>query len=198
MKNKKCGSQISRYVCICILFAILNTFSVYADIYMYIDDDGGIHFTNVPTSDESKYVLYVKGKPLHLESKNSESRYDHIILEASDKYDIPFHLLKAIIKVESGFNPDAVSKKGAVGLMQIMPDTNKDLNISDLYNPRENIMGGTSYFKKLLNKFNGKLTLALAAYNAGPTIVDKLNDIPPYRETENYVRKVMTYYNNFK
>lgn len=172
-------------------FLYFNT-HVSADIYMFIDSEGGIHFTNVPTS--SDYVLFVKEKPDNYKLKINENRYDHIIEEAAQKYNIPFSLLKAIIKVESGFDSKAVSKKGAVGLMQIMPENNKNLNVRDPYNPWENIMGGSYYLKKLLSQFEGKLPLALAAYNAGPTVVDKYKTIPPYKETENYVRKVMTYY----
>ncbi|MBU0993714.1 MAG: lytic transglycosylase domain-containing protein [Proteobacteria bacterium] len=172
-------------------FLYFNNY-VSADIYMFIDGEGGIHFTNVPTS--SDYVLFVKERPDSYNLKINENRYDHIIKEASQRYDVPFSLLKAIIKVESGFNSKAVSRKGAVGLMQIMPENNKNLNVQDPYNPWENIMGGSCYFKKLLSKFEGKLPLALAAYNAGPTVVDKYKTIPPYEETENYVRKVMTYY----
>ena len=163
-----------------------------ADIYMYVDSDGGIHFTNVPTS--SDYVLYIKERSEPDYSGYDENKYDHIIMEASRRYELPFSLVKAIIKVESGFNSKAVSKKGAVGLMQIMPENHGFLNIRDPYDPRENIMGGAFYLKRLLNRFKGKLPLALAAYNAGPSVVDKYKKVPPYKETKNYVKKVMTYY----
>ena len=179
-------------------FSLCNMNSVYGDIYMYIDNNGCIHFTNVPTQSESEYVLYVKGKADKINNSIVENKYDEIIREASLKYDVPFQLLKAIIKVESGFDSKAVSKKGAIGLMQIMPENNKDLNVRNPYNPRENIMGGTSYLKQMLTRFEGKLPLALAAYNAGPSAVEKYRDIPPFKETENYVYKVMTYYNILK
>ena len=165
---------------------------VMADIYMYVDSEGGIHFTNVPTS--SDYVLYIRERPEPNYSGYDENKYDHIILEASRRYELPFSLLKAIIKVESGFNSKAVSKKGAVGLMQIMPENHGYLNIRDPYDPRENIMGGSFYLKRLLTRFKGKLPLALAAYNAGPSAVDKYQRVPPYKETKNYVKKVMTCY----
>jgi soluble lytic murein transglycosylase-like protein len=99
------------------------------------------------------------------------------------------------MKVESDFNSLAVSKKGAMGLMQIMPQNIKTLRIKDPFNPRENIMGGgTCYFKQLLNRFDGKIKLALAAYHAGPNNVDRYKRIPPFKETEDYVRRVMKYY----
>lgn len=166
---------------------------VSADIYMFVDKEGGIHFTNVPTS--SDYVLFIKERPDRPSSAIvDQNQYDPIIKEASQKYDVPFSLLKAMIKVESGFDPNAVSRKGAVGLMQIMPENHRRLNIIDPYDPRENIMGGSRYIKELLNKFQGKLQLALAAYNAGPTVVDRYQAIPPYQETESYVKQVMNCY----
>ena len=182
---------------LCVILSILTGVStLYADIYMFIDSDGVAHFTNVPTS--SKYKVYMREKSLRFRRTYSTNRYDHIISEASKRHGISFPLLKAQIKVESDFNPRAVSKKGALGLMQIMPENVKALRIKDPFNPRENIMGGARYFKKLLKRFKGRLPLALAAYNAGPEAVDQYKRIPPYRETENYVQKVMKYYYVFK
>jgi soluble lytic murein transglycosylase-like protein len=160
-----------------------------ADIYMSIDSNGVLHFTDAPTS--SHYRLYIKERPHNMDSRKT---YDHIIGEASQAMGISFHLLKALIRVESNFNAKAVSKKGAMGLMQIMPENIKPLKIRDPFDPRDNVMGGAFYFKHLLNRFEGKLPLALAAYNAGPTIVDQYQAIPPIKETIDFVKKVMEFY----
>jgi len=103
-------------------------------------------------------------------------------------------LLKALIKIESDFNPLAISHAGAKGLMQIMPENIKALNIKDPFDPWENIMGGARYLKQLLKRFNGELHLALAAYNAGPNAVESYQRIPPFKETEDFVKKVLEYY----
>lgn len=165
---------------------------------MYIDKDGVTHFTNVPTSTAGDYRVYIRERPKRISKTYSSKKYDNYIAEASQRHGVSFSLLKAIIKAESDFNPQAVSKKGALGLMQIMPQNLKSLQIADPFDPWENIMGGTQYFKKLLKRFNGNHSLSLAAYNAGPTAVDFYKSIPPIRETENYVEKVMKYYYSFK
>jgi soluble lytic murein transglycosylase len=167
-----------------------------ADIYKYIDSNGVLHFTNAPTS--SDYRLYIKERPAILLQVSSIGKYEPIISAASQRHGISAHLLKAIIKVESDYNPQAVSRKGAKGLMQIMPETIKALNIANVFDPWENIMGGARYFKQLFNRYEGKLPLALAAYNAGPGVVDRFGSIPPFRETEAYVEKVIKYYYSFK
>jgi len=163
-----------------------------ADIYRYIDSSGVLHFTNAPTS--SEYRLYIKEKPVVMPAVSASGPYGPIISAAARRHGISPHLLQAMIKVESDYNPQAVSSKGAKGLMQIMPATTRDLNIVDVFDPRENIMGGARYFKQLFNRYNGKLPLALAAYNAGPAAVDRFGSIPPIRETEEYVEKVIKYF----
>lgn len=165
-----------------------------ADIYSYIDHAGVIHFTNVPTSSRTDYKIYIREKTRKTKSAAATDAYDDLIQEASTRHDISFHLLKAIIKAESDFNPHAVSRSGAMGLMQIMPGTMKDFKINNPFDPQENIMAGASFFKTLYQRFEGRLPLALAAYNAGPRAVEQYQSIPPFRETENYVRKVMQYY----
>ncbi len=170
---------------------------VQADIYRYIDEKGVMHFTNVPTSSRAKYRVFLKEKPSVIQRYSSE-KYDELISHASERYGVSFPLLKAIIKAESDFDPYAVSKKGATGLMQIMPQNFKPLGIRDPFDPWQNINAGARYFKQMFDRFKGKLALSLAAYNAGPTAVDRYKTIPPYEETEEYVRRVMKYYYNYK
>lgn len=167
-----------------------------ADIYTFIDSDGVLHFTNVPTS--SDYKLYIKERPEKLEHRHDSQKFDDIIRDAQKKYGIEFSLIKAIIKVESGFNPRAVSRVGATGLMQIMPTNYASLSVNDPFNPMDNIMGGALYLQRLLRRYENKLPLALAAYNAGPEAVDRYKQIPPYKETQNYVKKVMETYSWYK
>lgn len=120
--------------------------------------------------------------------------FSELITTLSQKYGVDPKLISSIIKAESNFNPDAVSKAGASGLMQLMPETANALGVTNIFAPEENIEGGIKYFKGLLNEFNQNLPLALAAYNAGPEIVKKTNNIPQIAETQNYVKKVLSYY----
>lgn len=115
---------------------------------------------------------------------------------AADKYGIDMNLLKAVAKTESNFNAGTVSSAGAIGVMQLMPSTASSLGVQNPYNAEENIMGGAKYLSQLLQKYNGSLSLTLAAYNAGSGNVDKYNGIPPFTETQNYVKKVLGYYGN--
>jgi soluble lytic murein transglycosylase-like protein len=172
--------------------------SVHADIYMYIDANGVMHFTNTPTSNEHEYKVYVKERTSVSKKFYSTNKYDHFITDASEQTGVDSRLLKAMIKAESDFNTRAISKKGAMGLMQIMPENFKMLDLENPFDPLQNIRAGARYFQQLYKRFNGKLALSLAAYNAGPTAVDRYKRIPPYQETEEYVRRVLRYYRTFK
>ena len=124
----------------------------------------------------------------------SKTRINELIDEYSQKYGLDSDFVKAVVKQESGFNEKATSKCGAMGLMQLMPGTAKALNVADPYNARDNIEGGVKYLKGLMDRFDGDMKLALAAYNAGPNVVKKYNGIPPYNETQNYVKNIMSMY----
>jgi soluble lytic murein transglycosylase-like protein len=176
--------------------AFTHTGPCRADIYKYIDSSGVVHFTNVPTS--SNYKLYIKEKSERETRPVHHTAYDSIIKKASSKYGVDFSLVKAVIQVESGFDPGAVSRKGAKGLMQIMPQNYTSLNVTDPFDPSQNIMGGTLYLKQLIHRYNNKLPLVLAAYNAGPNAVDRYRSIPPFSETRRYVEKVMRIYSTIK
>lgn len=125
--------------------------------------------------------------------QNMPESMDSIFEEASAKYGVSSNLLKVVAKAESNFNPNAVSKAGAIGVMQLMPATARSLGVSDPYDARQNIMGGAKYLKENLERFDGNVSLALAAYNAGPNSVQKYGGIPPYKETQNYVKTVTSY-----
>lgn len=186
-KNIRYGSLL-----ILLLYVLLFSFPARADIFTYIDGDGVIHFTNVPTAGNCR--VFIKENRGDLRRYSVPDLYDHFISAAAENHGVSFSLLKAVIKAESNFDSNAVSPKGAVGLMQIMPGNFQLLKVSDPYDPWENIMGGAEYLRYLLDTFDGELSLALAAYNAGPTRVQSCKGIPPIRETEEYVQRVMKYY----
>ena len=171
------------------------------DIYQAQLSNGTLLFTDSPTSD-GFVPLYLDKKPLPSRTKvNSRTfplldSWDDEILAASARYGVPAELIKAVIVAESGANPNALSPVGAQGLMQLMPGTAKDLGVTDAWDPLQNIDGGTRYLKMLLGRFPN-LRHAIAGYNAGPHNVTKYGGIPPFKETQHYVRRVMDVYDFF-
>jgi len=130
--------------------------------------------------------------------RKKERLFHPIILQVASRHDIDPALVKAIIMAESGYNPNAISKRGAKGLMQLMPSTAEALGVEDVFNPEQNISGGVRYFKLLVNRFDGDVKLALAAYNAGSKIVRHYQGVPPYKSTHYYIEKVFKYYELYK
>lgn len=169
-----------------------------ADIFKHVDEEGVLHLTNVPSDPNVKYVLVMREKRILFQPNIDITKYDSIINRAADKFKLDSALIKAIIKAESNFNHRAVSPVGAQGLMQLMPKTASALKVDDSFHPEKNIEGGARYLRYLLNIYKGDLSLALAAYNAGEGAVAKYNyNIPPYRETQNYVKRVLSFYRSF-
>ena len=166
------------------LLLTLSCGDTFADIYKYIDINGTTHYTNMPQNGKYKKIMDENGR-------KSRVNYEHIISRKSAKYNIRMSVIKAVITAESNWDPKAVSKKGAIGLMQLMPATARDMKIRDPYDPEENIEAGTRYLRYLLNRFNGNMRLALAAYNAGPARVERTGGIPHITETRKYVKRVM-------
>jgi hypothetical protein len=165
-----------------------------AAIYRYVDQDGVVHFTNVPT--HVRFRLYIP--ETRMDFATYFYRYDGIIQKASVQHGVDFSLIKAVIKAESDFDRKAVSDKGARGLMQLMPQTAQVMAVTDPFDPHENIHAGVRYLKYLLASFRNNVPLALAAYNAGENAVRKYGRIPPYEETRTFVDRVLRYWDEFK
>jgi soluble lytic murein transglycosylase-like protein len=180
-----------------------------ADMFSYTDAEGVVHFSNRATGD-GRYHLLAKSPPSKARRAGTSavlpsdtsgdrfSRYDEWIHQAAILYQIPEELIRAVIMVESNYDPRAVSGTGAQGLMQLMPETGLRMQMRDAFDPRENIFAGTRYLRVLANMFNGDLELTVAGYNAGEGAVVRYAGIPPYEETQGYVTRVLTYYRRYR
>jgi len=199
------------------LFSLFAVSGASAAIYSYRDDKGRLFLTDNPPNNSYKIVVTTQKDragpdlpgavapaqvmsamaPQKILLPNDET-FSEIINEAARRHGVDPYLVKAVIKVESDFDPGALSSKGATGLMQLIPSTAKLVGCRDAFSPRDNIMGGTRYLRMMLDRFDGILDYALAGYNAGPGRVEQYNGVPPFRETRNYVTKVNHYYRQFR
>ncbi|WP_149212124.1 lytic transglycosylase domain-containing protein [Geobacter sp. FeAm09] len=183
---------------------LIAVMPAHADIYRYEDAEGIVHFTDAPTDKRFKVFMrdLKKDKQLRTRLKFAASvnpaEYDHIIKTYADKYGVDQSLIKAVIHAESGYNPNAVSPKGASGLMQLMPGTAKSLKVGNSFDPKDNVEGGVKYLRFLLDTFRGDVSLAVAAYNAGLNKVARYGGIPPYAETRTYVNRVLSYMQSYR
>lgn len=190
-------SQFLAIILIAIAFSLTGIDSpCYGGIYRYIDENGDYHFTNCPK--DPRFELHIPEEGDSRRVRVDPDQYDPMIEEFSSKYGVDSALVKAVIQAESGFNSYAVSRKGAKGLMQLMPQTAMQWRVVDVFDPRQNIEGGVRHLKHLLQTFENNLALSIAAYNAGKEVVIQNYSIPPYDETQNYVRKVLRYYESYK
>ena len=170
-------------------------------LYRYVDQRGVVHFTNAPTDRrfarlDPAPVSTARHATRERPRAGRQGRYDALIESAARHHGVPAALVKAVIATESAFRPDAVSPKGAMGLMQLMPQTARVLGVESPFRAEENVYGGTRYLRRLHDRF-GSWTHTLAAYNAGPTAVARYRGVPPYPETRQYVKKVLSYYRRF-
>jgi soluble lytic murein transglycosylase-like protein len=197
----------SRAATICLCAGVILAAPCRADIYSHIDKDGVVHFTNIrrPGRKWKRIMRTGPGKARVVHARRSHklapdryTRYDTHIREAAALYHIPEALVRAVIRVESDYDPRAVSRVGAAGLMQLMPKTANGLGVTDRFDPRQNIFGGTRFLRLMANRLRGDLPLTIAAYHAGPGAVKKYKGIPPYRTTQTYVRLVLARYYKYR
>lgn len=168
-----------------------------ADVYFYKDNQGVLTFTNVPNHAGYRRVIRDADAQELVSSSNGRA-YEDLIRTASGRHSVDVDLIRAVIKAESDFRANVRSHKGAMGLMQLMPETARLHNVADAYDPTENVEGGVRHLKMLLERYQGDLQLSLAAYNAGSGAVEKHGGIPPFAETREYVRRVLRYYDSYR
>ena len=187
-----------------LIVLVVGAGPAWADIYSFRDERGVVHFTNIPTGDKRYKLIRKEETPgngqasvgaarvtqLFMPAQADILRYSSIIDAASKTHGVDGALVHAVITAESGYNAAAVSKAGARGLMQLMPDTAARYGVRNIHDPRENITGGVRYLRDLMAMFNGNIELAVAAYNAGENAVARYQGIPPYKETRNYVKRI--------
>lgn len=188
---------------------LLAPFQVHADIYRYVDQYGVEHYTNFQQPG-GRAQRIIRTRPPRAPSHGGGSidpeaidparlsRYDQHIREAATLYVLPEEFIRAVMHVESNFNPNARSHKGAIGLMQLMPTTAVAMGVDDPYDPRQNVLGGVRYLRVLANRFAGDQVLTLAAYNAGEGAVRKYGGVPPFAETQRYVQRVLAHYDRYR
>jgi hypothetical protein len=204
-----CNPRFSRGLAgtiICLFLVMVCALpEVWGAMYICREKSGAVNFTNVPVSSTCQIFSMDQTGGIRLPMASHSLgkaadplAYDHEIHRVARRYQVDPSLVKAIIHTESYFDPRAVSSKGALGLMQLMPDTARDLNVAHPFNPLENIDGGTRYIRQLLDSFGGNLTMSLAAYNAGPGLVARTGGIPAIPETRDYVVKVLKHYKEYK
>jgi soluble lytic murein transglycosylase-like protein len=198
-----------RRTAIIMLTLLLTAGTAAAEIYHYVDDDGNHHFSTyrqrgmelveVIGGDSARATSTTRSSSRSTSSRRrhyDHDAFDDIIRAASEEFEIPFEFIKAVIKVESAFNPRAVSRVGAQGLMQLMPRTAEGLEVEDSFDPRQNIMGGTELLRNLSDRYNGDINLVLSGYNAGPGAVAQHDGIP-YEATRRYIQSVYRYYQEY-
>ncbi len=177
------------------LVVVLSIAASEADVYRYVDENGVVCYTDVPVDKRAERIIRTPVAQKDTAGTSEQKGFYSIVKEKANKYEIDPSLVHAVIKAESNGNPYAISRKGAMGLMQLMPTTASELRVGNPFDPEDNIDGGTRYLKSLIERFNGDLVLALAAYNAGPKAVERSGSVPPISETKHYVKKVLSIYN---
>lgn len=194
------GRHFLRWLCGLAGGLLVLPAAIAADVYRFVDASGAVHFSDSPVDARFELValtpvgLRVGGRSSkRVRRPPRVSHYDGLISRLGHDHRVEPALVKAVIAAESNFDPRAVSIKGAQGLMQLMPQTALALGVDDAFEPEQNVRGGTRYLREMLNRY-GDVSRALAAYNAGPEAVDRYRGIPPYRETRDYVDRVLTYY----